>query len=213
MDIVRLAGALAALLLAASPALAHPHVWVTTKAELVYAPDGRISAVRHAWTFDEGYSAFAIQGLEKGPDGAIKPDQLKELAKTNTESLADNEYFTIMKANGAPQSFAPPRDPIAVVENGQITLRFELPLKSPALSGKALVLEVRDPTFFVDFRLGEGDAVTLKGAPTGCVASLTRAKPMPSVDPQNLSESFFKSLTASANLSAQFTNRALVACP
>ena len=56
--------ALAGLLLAGGPAAAHPHVWVTMKAELVYAPDGTVTGVRHAWTFDDMFSTFAVQGLE-----------------------------------------------------------------------------------------------------------------------------------------------------
>jgi ABC-type uncharacterized transport system substrate-binding protein len=44
------------------PAQAHPHVWVTMHTELVYTSDGRITGVRHAWTFDDMFSAFATQG-------------------------------------------------------------------------------------------------------------------------------------------------------
>src|SRR4051812_30956153 len=46
----------------ASAAQAHPHVWVTMKSELVYAPDGKATGVRHAWTFDDMFSTFATQG-------------------------------------------------------------------------------------------------------------------------------------------------------
>ena len=37
---------------ASTPALAHPHVFVTARAEVLYAPDGKMTGVRHAWTFD-----------------------------------------------------------------------------------------------------------------------------------------------------------------
>ena len=51
--------ALATLFIVA-PAQAHPHVWVTMRTELVYAPDGRITGIRHAWSFDDMFSTFAI---------------------------------------------------------------------------------------------------------------------------------------------------------
>ena len=51
-------------LFAAGKAQAHPHVWVTMKSELVYAPDGSVTGVRHAWTFDDMFSTYATQGLE-----------------------------------------------------------------------------------------------------------------------------------------------------
>ncbi|HET9415042.1 MAG TPA: DUF1007 family protein, partial [Pseudolabrys sp.] len=43
---------LAALLSFAASSLvqAHPHVWVTMQTELVYAPDGSITGIRHAWS-------------------------------------------------------------------------------------------------------------------------------------------------------------------
>src|SRR4249920_456093 len=52
------------VLLIAAPAHAHPHVWVTMHSELVYAPDGSITGIRHAWSFDDMFSTFAIQELE-----------------------------------------------------------------------------------------------------------------------------------------------------
>ena len=60
--------ALAALIIAA-PAQAHPHVWVTMRTELVYAPDGTITGIRHAWSFDDMFSTFATQGLESKEKG------------------------------------------------------------------------------------------------------------------------------------------------
>src|SRR5438477_757487 len=64
--------ALAGLLLAGGGARAHPHVWVTMKSEVVYAPDGSVTGVRHAWTFDDMFSAFAVQGLEDNPPETSK---------------------------------------------------------------------------------------------------------------------------------------------
>lgn len=64
--------AMAGILLGALPASAHPHVWVTMRAEVVYAPDGKVTGIRHAWTFDDMFSAFAIQGLDEAPKAAPK---------------------------------------------------------------------------------------------------------------------------------------------
>ena len=38
----------AALSLVAGAAQAHPHVWITAVSELIYAPDGSVTGVRHA---------------------------------------------------------------------------------------------------------------------------------------------------------------------
>jgi ABC-type uncharacterized transport system substrate-binding protein len=52
--------ACAGLVITTAAARAHPHVWVTVKSELVYAPDGTVTGVRHAWTFDDMFSVVAV---------------------------------------------------------------------------------------------------------------------------------------------------------
>jgi len=204
----------AAAALAAGSALAHPHVAVTVRSEIAYAADGKVAGVRHAWTFDPAYSAFVTQGLDKNNDGVFTAEELQDLAKENTESLVDFEYFTFLKNGGAKEAFDPPRNPAMAFENGQATLRFELPLKTPVAVRNALALEVYDPTYFVAFALAPGeDAVRLAGAPKGCALSVTRPKPVDATQTQNLSETFFEALTASSNFGSNFANRALVACP
>src|ERR1035437_5250371 len=73
------------------PAQAHPHVWVTMHTELVYTPVGRMTGVRHAWAFDDMFSAFATQGLESKEKGKFTREELAPLAKVNVESLKENE--------------------------------------------------------------------------------------------------------------------------
>ena len=155
-------------LVLATPALAHPHVWVTARAEVAFAADGRLSGIRHSWTFDKGYSAFVTQGLDKNQDGKLAPDELQELATQNTESLVEFEYFTSLKVNSAKQAFDAPRDYAMAVANEAVTLTFVLPLKAPP-PAKVLTVEISDPTFFVAFTLAEGDdAIKLAGGPKGC---------------------------------------------
>jgi ABC-type uncharacterized transport system substrate-binding protein len=198
----------------AGPALAHPHVWVTAKAQIVFAPDGKVTAIRHAWTFDAAYSTYVTQGLDKNGDGKLTPDELQDLAKENAESLVEFDYFTFLKANGAKPAFAAPRDYGMTFDNGQVTLAFVLPLKAPARADKALTLEVYDPSYFVSFGMAEGaDAATLAGAPKGCAVTVTRPKPVEAAKGQKLSEAFFETLTAASNFGADAASRVLVACP
>ncbi|NNM72521.1 DUF1007 family protein [Enterovirga aerilata] len=205
-------GAALAVALAASPAVAHPHVWVKSKATILYDANGRITGIRHGWSFDEAYSAYAVQGFPKGPDGRPAPDKMAELAKINIESLAEQGFFTSAKANGQKLGFAEPVNYATSFDGNVLTLTFELPLRSPAKADRAFTLEVYDPTFFVDFAIPEGeDAVRLEGAPKGCALNVTR--PKPPEQPQSVSESFFNALSAASQYGAQFASRVLVACP
>ncbi|GGK29340.1 DUF1007 family protein [Salinarimonas ramus] len=206
--------ALAATLALAQPAAAHPHVWVTTKTDIAFDSAGRVSALRHAWTFDEGYTSFLVQGLDANGDGAYSSEELAELAELNATSLADFEYFTYLKADGAGQIFAPPVDYRLTHDGAHATLHFTLPLETPAEAEAALVLEVYDPTFFVSFRMDESDdAVALAGGPEGCAIDVARATEVRLDQFQNLSEAFFEAMTAPDTLGVEIVNRALVACP
>ena len=79
------------LLLAGTVALgcdvarAHPHVWITASSELMYAADGSITGVRHAWSFDDMFSTYALQGIETKTKGVYSREELGPLAQTNVE--------------------------------------------------------------------------------------------------------------------------------
>ena len=214
-----LAACLPGALVLPGPALAHPHVWVTAKAEIDYAEGGKVTGIRHAWTFDASYSAFVTQGLDKHRDGTLSPDELSDLATENTRNLAEFGYFTKLKVGGKEQAFGDPAEPHMAMQGEALTLTFLLPLKAPAPQGRGVVaLEVYDPTYFVSFSLAEGaDAARLAGAPAGCAATVTRPKTQEAKTAEagkpGMTEAFFEALTAASNFGVQFANRILVACP
>src|ERR1700716_1828698 len=100
--------ALVGVAITVEAASAHPHVWVTVKSELVYAPDGSVTGVRHAWTFDDMFSVFATQGLETKKKGEFTREELAPLAEVNVESLKEYDFFTHAKANGQKIEFKEP---------------------------------------------------------------------------------------------------------
>lgn len=196
----------------AAPAQAHPHVFVNAKAEIVYAPDGSVQALKHIWSFDEAYSAYMIQGLDKNNDGKLTPDELAELAKVNMESLPDVGFFTTAKANGKQQEFSVPTDAALSYANKVLTLTFTLPLKNPPHANRSFGIEIGDPTYFVAFDIVDTpDAVITRDAPKGCVVRVARP---PKLDPATALKLAQEDITATPDMSAyQVTTRALVACP
>ena len=207
------AGLIAALGLGLSQAEAHPHVWVAARAQILFTPDGKIAAIRHSWTFDEMYSAFATQGL--GKDGkAPTKDELAPLAKTNVESLAEFQYFTLAKTGPKAYEFGEPKDyELEADDKKLVTLRFTLPLKEPVSAKKPFTFMVYDPTYFVDIELEKADPVTLKDAPAGCSLTTLRPDPLGSGDSAKLNESFFSGLSPGADFGIKLATRTIVACP
>jgi len=206
--------ALTSLLIAAGAASAHPHVWVTMKSAVVYGPDGSITGVRHAWNFDDMYSAFAVQGLESKKKGEFTTEELKPLAQVNVESLKEYDFFTYAKANGKNVTFAEPVD-YSLEFNPKdtvLTLHFVLPLKAP-LKAKALELEVFDPSYFVDFSLVEKDPVSLEKAPAGCQIGLAKPQEMTKEMAQKLAEIPPDGKIPDNSYGAAFSNKISVKCP
>jgi len=205
----------AALALAtAGSASAHPHVWVTTKTAVVYGPDGTVVGLRHAWTFDDMYSAFAIQGLEQKTKGEFTREELQSLAQVNVESLKEYDFFTYAKANGKKTVFEEPKeyhlefDPKATT----LTLHFLLPLKTPT-KAKTFNLEVFDPSYFVDFQPAEKDAVELVSAPQGCQLATTKPQEMTKELARRLAEIPADGQIPENSWGAQFTSKISVQCP
>jgi ABC-type uncharacterized transport system substrate-binding protein len=193
-------------------ASAHPHVWVTMTSEIVYGPDGSATGVRHAWTFDDMFSAFATQGLDAKKKGEFTREELAPLAEVNVTSLKEFDYFTYAKVNGKKTPFNGPTDYYLDynTKDGVLTLHFMLPFKAP-VKGQNLDIEVFDPTFFVDFEFAEKDPVALVKAPAQC--RLTTAKPGESTpfQTQRLPDSMANQ-PDTMNFGAQFANKISVKC-
>ncbi|WP_440637004.1 DUF1007 family protein [Bradyrhizobium sp. PUT101] len=163
----------AAMTLAAGAAQAHPHVWITATSELLYAADGSVTGLRHAWTFDDAFSASAVQGLRGASTAAYTREELAPLAQTQVEALKDNTYFTFLRV-GERLPFAEPVDYFFDYKDGHLTLHFTLPLKTP-VKAKYVRLTIFDRSFFIDFRLAKEHPLKLIGAPTGCEVWLRRS--------------------------------------
>jgi ABC-type uncharacterized transport system substrate-binding protein len=206
---------LAGLLAAAGQVEAHPHVWVTMTEELLYAPDGSVTGVRHSWTFDDMYSAFALQGLDSKAPGVFTRDELKPLAQVNVESLKEYAYFTYAKVDGKrlKDAFVDPIDYFLDYDAKQtvLTLHFTLPFKT-AVKAKALELEVYDPEFFIDFGFAEKDPVHLVSAPAACVASVEKPHDDFFSATPRLNKAFASS-EANIGMGASFANRIWAKCP
>ena len=204
---------LCALIAGVAPAAAHPHVWVTAHEQVLFGPDGKIVAIRHSWTFDEMYSAFATQGLGKDGKPPTK-EELAPLAKTNVELLAEFQYFTVAKTGPHFYEFGAPKDyELEADDKKLVTLRFTLPLKEPVSPKRPFIFLVYDPTYFVDFELEKGTPVTMNGAPAGCSLTTMQPDPLNKTDTGKLSESFFSGLSPGADFGVKLAPRSIVACP
>lgn len=168
-------------------AVAHPHVWVTANSRLIF-DGGNLVGVRHAWAFDLGYSAFAVQGLDENGDGDFSRKELEELAQVNVESLSEFDFFTYIFENETEKTFATPVDYYLdwQGDSGVLTLHFTLPLEKPMRASADIAIEMYDPTIFVDFRFAEDNPVALDNPPANCDLKM--------IKPQQMEDSLLEAL-------------------
>jgi ABC-type uncharacterized transport system substrate-binding protein len=204
-------------LLHAPPAAAHPHVWATVRSEIVLGPDHRITGIRHAWTFDEFYTAMAVEGLDSNKDSIYSKEELAPLARVNVESLKDFDYFTFVHFEGEddkPLKLKPPVDYWVDYDKSVLTLHFTLPLEKPVdTHGKPVQVDVYDPSFFVAFGFATEKPVTLVGTDIKqCTGDVTLPDPETAADTKALTESFFSQLGPNSNFGSQFAQTVTVKC-
>lgn len=192
---------------------AHPHVWVSVKTEILYTDDGKISGFGYQWTFDEFYSSFATQGLDKNGDGKFDKAELEELAKVNVTSLSEFDYFTFPKKGEVALERGEPKDYWLEHKDGVLTLHFTLPLKENYdVESAPLSLAVYDPTYYIAFDFAkETPVVQSKNAPANCVAKLVS----PEGDEQqtaSLTEAFMSDANNAFSVATSMAQDVVVSC-
>ncbi|MGL4279385.1 MAG: DUF1007 family protein, partial [Albidovulum sp.] len=161
---------------------------------------------------DEAYSAFATAGMKRTAEGKIEPQELKDLAKLNVESLNEFGYFTFLKQGSKQIDVADPKDGYFLEEDGKsLVLNFELPLKTAVVPASNLNLRVDDETFFVAFSFDEKDPVTIQGK-TACKVDVKRpAKTVDQSGMAKLGEDFFSNLKT--GFTDQYATTVKLQCP
>jgi len=206
----------AATVVFAPRASAHPHVWATVRSEIVFGPGHKIIGIRQAWTFDEFYTAMAVQGLDTNGDGVYSREELAPLAKVNVESLHEFGYFTFVHFGDDEKllPLKPPEDYWVDYEDPVSTLHFTLPLETPLdPRARPVAVEVYDPSFFVAFGFATKDPVKMSGAPApGCTAELEKPDAEAEADAKALSEAFFSQLGPNSNFGSQFAQTVNIIC-
>ena len=205
-----LAVAAAGLTVSAGPVGAHPHVWIDSTTRVIFDQGQRIVALEIEWRFDEFYSVFAIEGLDKNGDGRYDAAELRPLAEVNIQSLEEYRYFTYVRVDGEDPAYGAVSDFGSRFEDGILSLRFVLPLAEPVDPRRnAVTFTSYDPSFYVSIEpRGEGSVTLADGAPEGCLVELTRGGETESL---NISDADLLSF-GNESFAAQFASKARLNC-
>ena len=186
------------------------------RSEIILDANRQITGVRHAWTFDEFYSAMAVQGLDTNGDGVFSAEELKPLAEVNINSLKEFDYFTFVHIGDADNlPLKPPENYSLDYDKSLLTLHFTLAAREaarharPGGSGRRLrsVLLRR-------LRLCHRSAGEIVGQPRSKAAPPRSRSLIPTSeeDAKALSEAFFSQLGPNSNFGSQFAQTVTVKC-
>ncbi|MHB1101748.1 MAG: DUF1007 family protein [Devosia sp.] len=167
------------LTVASQPAWAHPHLFVDAQAQISFDAEGRATSLHNVWTFDEGYSAFAIEGLDANLDGNVTRSEMQSLADDNVAGLAEYGYYSSAGVRDVNVPFVNGRNAAFDYADGRVTLSFDIDFAVPLALTDILELGISDPQYYVAIQFANREAVELIDAPDGCGVEFEPAHPMP----------------------------------
>jgi ABC-type uncharacterized transport system substrate-binding protein len=152
-----------ALALVATPALAHPHVWVTGASTLHFEKD-MLTRVGMRWQFDAFFSQVLTGDFDANKDGSLDAEETEAMKTQVFTSLRDYGYFTHLRVDGAEMVFDRVENFSTATDKGELVYIFDLVLPQPLdLRRTTAQLSVYDPTIYVDIVLGGDKPLVLKG--------------------------------------------------
>lgn len=162
--------------LAAGAAQAHPHVWIDMRSSVNFDQAGAVDAIGVAWTFDEFYSQFATDGIDKNKNGKFDPAELQDLANTYAKNLKEYRYFTFVQTDGKLLETGAPTNAKAVFDRGQLTFAFRLPFAKPVDPATVkLSYSSFDPSYYIDIAPTQTNSVVFTGtARKECTTALRK---------------------------------------
>jgi len=153
--------------------MAHPHIFIDAGLEVVFDAEGRASALRVTWAYDDLYSLLVIEdrGLDPDFDGLLTAAEETALSGFDMSWDADYAGDTYALSGGAPLELGRPTEWTATYADGKITTTHVRALATPiAPKDVPLVVQVYDPGFYSAYAIAGTPVLT--GAGAGCAVQV-----------------------------------------
>ena len=140
------------LLLSPAPALAHPHIFIDTRYEVLLNDRNEATALRIGWTYDDLYALLIFGDLALDPDGdgVLTPEEEASLNGFDMQWIEGFEGDTYVLMDGQPLAISGPRDWTASWADGKLSSTHIRDLVTPVpVADVPLVIQAYDPGYYV----------------------------------------------------------------
>jgi ABC-type uncharacterized transport system substrate-binding protein len=154
-------------------AQAHPHIFIDTGVETIFDAQGRVTALRIAWTYDDFYSLVSMEdrGLDADFDGVLTQEEAAELVGFDMNWDADYDGDLYVLWQGKAMAMGRPEAPTATYADGRITSTHLRKLAQPITMGaEGVTIQVYDSGYYTAYTINA--TATLTNAPAGCTAQV-----------------------------------------
>ncbi len=198
------------LLVSGFQARAHPHVFVDVDIEVGFDPEGSIKNLRFDWIFDDMYSAFMMQGVERS-NGKPTAAALEKLADVFMEKIDEADYFTsAIAADGHELQITGALDvQLTLTDAKRLRLAFTAPLRSVVGHVEKVSIQVFDPQYILAFKVSS-DA-RLASAPLHCTSVMTEPPPLTASDALLLNDSV-RTNVLDPNFGSRLASKIIIDC-
>lgn len=167
-----------ALLMAATQAKAHPHVWIDLRIKPLMTEQGNLLGLQQAWRFDPFYSLVLIEELEKGGPKAELEERYDQLAWEIVKNLNSVNFFTQGQAGLTASEWSQVTEATLMKIGQRLELRFNLPLAKPlSVKGSAFSYQVYDPTYYIEMLHATESGLDKTQLATACQLQLEEPTP------------------------------------
>lgn len=161
------------MFIGASPARAHPHVFIDATAAFQFNPAGELNAVEITWIYDAftSLTLIAMLDLDSDNDQILTDADRARIVQAQTIWPDDFAGDTYLETGGQSVPLGRPINGASDMRDGRIAVSFELPLLEPLAVTAPVELRLYDPSYYYSY------ATTVAGEAHGCAVALEPFEP------------------------------------
>ena len=202
----------AATCLHPAPAAAHPHEFVTMEVSAKFDFSGKVSGLTYNWTFDEFFTAYAVDGQDINKNGVAEPNELAALLDEILGNIKVIDYFTVFDKEKTVPKLDTAQPLESVMVDRQLRLKFYVPFQEPvSLDKNPLRFSIYDDEFYIamNFEPKATDKI-IPASVDNCAAKVDLAEP--DEDTIAFASSLDRSQSSGGGLGAAFAEWVTITC-